>query len=167
MKCKHFASDELRARYLKIFAEEGIDQSRVQLLAMTPSIAEHMALYSKIDIAIDTFPYAGTTTTAEALYMGVPVVCWHRRAAPIHAQNVGASLLSRIPGMRKFVASSRAHLIQICKDSAANPDYLAKIRADLRANMEASPLCDGNIFCRGLEKVFQDMWSAYCEGRKL
>lgn len=74
MKCKHFASEELSQRFINKFKEHGIDASRLTLLPMTPTIAQHMALYSQIDIAVDSFPYAGTTTTGTAPRVHYPFV---------------------------------------------------------------------------------------------
>ncbi len=148
---------------MALFNAHRIDPSRVTLMAMTESIAEHMALYSKIDIALDSFLYAGTTTTAEALFMGVPVVCWRRAAAPIHAQNVGVSLLCRIPGLDRFVATSKADYVRVCMAEAADLQALSATRAGLRRNMLASPLCNGPQFCRNLETVFRNMWQTYCK----
>jgi predicted O-linked N-acetylglucosamine transferase (SPINDLY family) len=167
MKCKHFATEEIKQRYLDTFVKAGIAAHRVTLMAMTPTIAEHLRLYSKIDVAIDTFPYAGTTTTAEALYMGVPVVTYYRTRAPIHAQNVGAALLQRIPGMDRFVAKSRADYVRICQEASKDLDQLAEVRRSLRPKMLVSPLCDGPMFCRGLETLLTDMWKAHCAGKKL
>lgn len=168
MKCKHFASDELSQRFINKFKQHGIDVSRLTLLPMTPTIAQHMALYSQIDIAVDSFPYAGTTTTAESLYMGVPVVTWYRKTAPIHAQNVGASLMARIPGMSEaFVATSKQGYVDLCVKWANDIPALAQIRENLRPSMLVSPLCDGPAFAKKLEKVFRDMWEAYCKGKKM
>jgi predicted O-linked N-acetylglucosamine transferase (SPINDLY family) len=167
MKCKHFATEEIAQRFRDKFKRNGIDESRLTMMAMVPSIAEHMQLYSEIDLAIDTFPYAGTTTTAEALYMGVPVVTYYRGKSPIHAQNVGASLLHRIPGLDAFVAKSRVDYVDVCRKWAADLPALAKVRDNLREDMRASPLCDGDKFCRLLETMFKDMWTAHCRGEKL
>lgn len=167
MKCKHFASNEIKQRFIRKFERLGVSLDRVTLMSQTPTIAEHMALYSKIDLALDSFPYAGTTTTTEALYMGVPVVTLQRKASPIHAQNVGASLLHRIKGLSAYAADSEDQYVQICADAFTNLKRLSIVRSTLRMSMDKSPLCDGPNFCRVLEGVFKDMWGCYCDGTKM
>ena len=63
-----------RAHVLSQFAAAGVDTSRVDLLALAAANSDHLGTYSQMDISLDPFPYAGTTTTCESLYMGVPVV---------------------------------------------------------------------------------------------
>lgn len=52
----------------------GITAERVDLLPLTASNIDHLATYAWMDISLDPWPYAGTTTTCESLYMGVPVI---------------------------------------------------------------------------------------------
>lgn len=85
----------------------------------TQNYQEHLEAYNEIDIALDTFPYNGTTTTCEALLMGVPVISL---AGDRHASRVGASLLNQV-GLFKFTANSQEEYIQIAKDLAANKTF--------------------------------------------
>lgn len=89
------------------FLERGIDSLRVDLVPLLPTTTEHLSAYSGVDISVDTFPYAGTTTTCESLYMGVPVVTYQRVNNPVHAHNVGATLMARIPGIGGLIATSQ------------------------------------------------------------
>jgi protein O-GlcNAc transferase len=106
IKCKPFASPTVCGKMWARFAELGVESDRVDLVSLLPTTSEHLDSYSNVDISVDTFPYAGTTTTCEALYCGVPVVTYQRVQAPNHAHNVGATLLRRIKGMEKLVAQS-------------------------------------------------------------
>lgn len=106
IKCKPFASPTVCGKMWSRFAERGIDSDRVDLVSLLPTTSEHLDSYSNVDLAVDTFPYAGTTTTCEALYCGVPVVTFQRQDFPNHAHNVGATLLSRIKGMEGLIAKS-------------------------------------------------------------
>ena len=72
-----FADDATRARYYDQFTRRGVSPERITLMARTPSQSSHLAHYHDIDIALDPFPYNGTTTTCEALWMGVPVITFN------------------------------------------------------------------------------------------
>jgi predicted O-linked N-acetylglucosamine transferase (SPINDLY family) len=63
-----------RAHVLSQFAATGLDTSRVDLLPLAAANSDHLGTYAHMDISLDPFPYAGTTTTCESLYMGVPVL---------------------------------------------------------------------------------------------
>jgi predicted O-linked N-acetylglucosamine transferase (SPINDLY family) len=89
-------------------ASAGISEERVDLIERTETIEQHLAAYARIDIALDTFPYHGTTTTCEALWMGVPVVTL---AGDRHASRVGASLLTAV-GHPEWIASDWSDYVQ-------------------------------------------------------
>ncbi|MCS6242522.1 MAG: tetratricopeptide repeat protein [Opitutus sp.] len=116
----------------------GIDSARVTLSGWNPAIADHLAAYNQVDIALDSFPYHGTTTTCEALWMGVPVVTL---AGATHASRVGVSLLNAV-GHSDWVAQDRADYVRIASELARDPAALDQARAGLREAMEASALLD-------------------------
>lgn len=130
-------------------AASGIDPARLELVGFTPSPREHLALYARVDIALDTTPYAGTTTTCEALDHGVPVVTLARPGAA-HAARVGASLLAAA-GLERLVAESPERYAQIAADLAADVAALASLRACLRDRLRSGPLCDGAGYARRFE----------------
>jgi Flp pilus assembly protein TadD len=142
--------DDLRARWRAI----GQDADRLRVLHAAPSTREHLALYHEIDVALDTFPYCGTTTTCEALSMGVPVVT---RAGDVHASRVGASLLAAA-GLPELVAASDDEYVRIAADLSRDRDRLARWRAELPARFAASPACDEPGFARAFERVLGEMW---------
>jgi len=125
-------------RWTERLAAAGLPVDRVRLLAPTKGIAEHLACYGQIDIALDPFPYHGTTTTCEALWMGVPVVT---RAGDRHASRVGVSLLHAV-GHPEWVASDDADYVARAVALATDHARLAALRAGLRAEMQRSPLLD-------------------------
>lgn len=116
----------------------GIDPSRVDLIDRTPGTAEHLSWYQQVDIALDTFPYNGTTTTCEALWMGVPVVTL---MGDRHSSRVGASLLAAA-GRPEWVASTWSNYRLIAASLARDTAALAKRREDLRKQLEKSALMD-------------------------
>jgi protein O-GlcNAc transferase len=124
-----------------------------------PSGSAHLAYYERVDVALDPFPYNGTTTTCEALWMGVPVVTLR---GDRHAGRVGASLLTQI-GLMDLIANSVEEYLEIAVALARNPERLDYLRRSLRPRMAASPLCDGPAFARKMEATFRTMWRNWCE----
>jgi predicted O-linked N-acetylglucosamine transferase (SPINDLY family) len=130
----------------------------VELLCPTPSIASHLAAYRRVDIALDTFPYHGTTTTCEALWMGVPVVT---RAGRTHASRVGVSLLTNV-GLPEMIAADEDAYARIAVRLAADEARLAELRSGLRGRMAASPLTDAPRLARNVEAAYREMWRKWC-----
>jgi predicted O-linked N-acetylglucosamine transferase (SPINDLY family) len=138
------------------FAGTGVRPDRLEFLPEQAEFAEHLACYGRVDIALDTTPYNGTTTTCEALWMGVPVVTL---AGHVHASRVGASLLSAA-GCAEWVAQTPDQFAAIAASLAKprGPDE----RAVLRDRLRASRLCDAVAHTRELEAVYRRMWTAWC-----
>lgn len=116
-----------------------------------------------MDISLDTFPYAGTTTTVEALLMGVPVVtlCATGPQAT-HAQNVGVSLLTQV-GCTELIANNEDQFVEIAMNLARSPERMRALRETLRQRLLASPLCDGPRYMVHVENQYRCMWRRYCE----
>lgn len=119
-------------------AAAGLDPARIDLLPATPTLAEHLATYSRVDVALDPFPYHGTTTTCEALWMGVPVVTL---AGDRHASRVGASLLTAA-GHPEWVTQSEDDYVRTAAALIGDAARLAALRSGLRADLRRSPLLD-------------------------
>lgn len=155
LKAGALADAELCERIRAGFAERSIGPERVELLARTASFEEHMGLYRRVWVALDTFPYAGTTTTCEALWMGVPVVTLARPDAP-HRERVGLSLLSAA-GLEEWAAASEGEYVEKAAALAGDAARLASLRGTLRARLASSALCDEAAFCRGFEGMLEGM----------
>jgi predicted O-linked N-acetylglucosamine transferase (SPINDLY family) len=153
LKTKPLAEDETRARIAQMFAGEGIEADRLDLRGWIPGDRGHLDLYNQIDIALDTVPYNGTTTTCEALWMGVPVLTVVGRS---HAARVGASLLSQA-NMAEWVVPETAFAARAA-GFAGHLGALDQLRRNLRADVAASPLCDATAHARGLESAYRAMW---------
>jgi predicted O-linked N-acetylglucosamine transferase (SPINDLY family) len=158
-----FADAQTRAEILQRFADHGLDPARIEPLRPESTIAAHLARYGDVDIALDVHPYNGTTTTCEALWMGVPVVTL---AGKTHASRVGASLLHAL-ALDELVATSADAYVDIAVRLASDTDRLAQLRAGLRGRMQSSPLMDAERFTRGLEQAYRTMWRTWCAGRSL
>jgi len=114
------------------------DPARVKLLGRTQNIADHLQQYADIDIALDSFPYHGTTTTCEALWMGVPVVAL---MGDRHAARVSASLLTAA-GHPEWIAHSEDDYVRIATELAADLGQRQHLRHSLRDDLRRSPLLD-------------------------
>lgn len=141
-------------RYYGLFEAQGISRERIELIGRTASQAEHLDLYKRLDIALDPFPYNGTTTTCEALWMGVPVITL---AGERHSGRVGVSLLNAV-GRPEWIAQTSEQYLAIARNLAQDVQGLATIRGSLRGQMAASPLCDGASFARKVEAAYREMW---------
>jgi predicted O-linked N-acetylglucosamine transferase (SPINDLY family) len=155
LKGRPFADPDVRRLLLRRFEDRGIAEQRVVLLDHIPSPAAHMAAYGEIDIGLDPFPYNGTTTTCEALWMGVPVITL---LGDRHSGRVGASLLSQV-GLEDLIASNEENYVRLAAELAADAPRRADLRATLRDRMAASPLCDEPGFTRRLEAAYLEMHS--------
>jgi protein O-GlcNAc transferase len=140
------------------FAEQGISSERIQLLGRVDQHRDHLALYHRVDVALDTYPYHGTTTTCEALWMGVPVVSLAGRT---HVSRVGVSLLTNV-GLPEIIAQTPEEYLLIASKLATNPARLDALRASLRNQMRSSPLTDGGRFAKDIEAAYRDAWRRWC-----
>ena len=115
--------------------------------------------FNSVDIALDTFPYHGATTTCFSLWMGLPVVVL---AGTTHATRADVSMLNNV-GLPQLVASSGDEYIDIATRLTGDLARLAQLRARLRGMMTSSPTTDGRTCARNLESAFRDMWVAWCD----
>lgn len=161
VKAKPFACVSIRDRFLAAMAtEQGIASWRIDVRPLVASTETHLRTYAQIDIALDTFPYAGTTTTCEALFAGVPVVTL---AGHSHAHNVGVSLLAAVDLEGRCVAKSENEYVAMCVALASDHSALGELRKGMRATMQKrNGLCDGAAFTTKLEHAYVAMWRRYC-----
>ena len=136
---------------------EGIDPQRVQFTHYLP-LEKYFELYRRIDLALGTFPFAGGTTTCDALWMGVPVVSMVGRTA---VGRGGLSILSNV-GLPEMAAHSEAEYVRIAGDLAGDLPRLSGLRATLRQRMAQSPLMDAPRFARNMEAAYRQMWRQWC-----
>jgi predicted O-linked N-acetylglucosamine transferase (SPINDLY family) len=158
LKNRSFGDAETRERFSGMFAGHGIGRDRLTLAGRIPAIGDHLDWYRRLDIALDTFPYNGATTTCEALWMGVPVVTL---AGRVHAARVGVSLLSQL-GLPELIAADPDEYVRIAVELAADAPRRAALRRDMRARMAGSPLCDAPAFARKVEDAYRAMWREWC-----
>ncbi len=146
LKASALRSEAVRRDVSGRFERAGVAPDRLDLLGWSPGTAEHLSLYNRVDVALDTFPYHGTTTTCEALFMGVPVVTLMGRTA---AARVGGSIL-RGAGFPELVADDPEAFVRAAGDLAARGRRDDLNRRRLRDALLASTICDGPGFARRL-----------------
>jgi predicted O-linked N-acetylglucosamine transferase (SPINDLY family) len=156
LKSASMAQASNRADIERVMARHGVQVSRLRLLARTANDEDHLALYNEIDVALDTYPYNGATTTCEALWMGVPVITLRGRT---HTSRMGASILGAI-GRPDWVAETDAAFAQRAAAMVADSAALAAWRAKARGHIAASALCDGPGFTRAFEAALEVAWAA-------
>lgn len=141
------------------FEGNGIARERIILHDWVSDVMAHLEMFNSVDIALDAFPYNGTTTTCEALFMGVPVVSLAGRA---HVSRVGASLLANA-GFPELVAESENDYIEKAVGLAGDNTQLLHYRSSMRATVSGSPLMDTVTFTRSLESAYRTMWQNWCQ----
>lgn len=158
LKAKALADESVRAFITRQFHARGINPARLTLLGPTPTIAEHLAIYQRLWLALDTMPYNGVTTTCESLVMGVPVVTL---PGTRHADRTAASILTsaRHP---EWIARSADEYADIAARLIADRQSLTHIRASLRDQVLASPLCDAADHARRFESALRALWRGAC-----
>jgi predicted O-linked N-acetylglucosamine transferase (SPINDLY family) len=142
-----------RAGVLDFLAAQGVAPERVELVGEAP-IGEYLARYRRADIALDSLPCAGGTTTCDALWMGVPVITL---VGDRPFSRSGASLL-RNAGLTELIARSPDEYVRAAISLAGDHARLAALRGELRDRLRASPLLDAVAFARAVEEAFDAMW---------
>ena len=153
LKSRGLEDPATAARIRAAFADAGVDGARLALNGKELSVHDHLQLYHGVDIGLDPFPYNGTTTTCEALWMGVPVITL---AGNVHAARVGASLMSHV-GLPDLIATTPDDYVAKAAALARDLPRLGTIRQTLRETMRRSPLCDAAKFTRELEAAYAVM----------
>ncbi|MDQ7787566.1 MAG: tetratricopeptide repeat protein [Thermodesulfovibrionales bacterium] len=159
MKANSLGDKSTSNKVMDIFSQNGIEENRIELHSGILSSRLHLDFYNRVDIGLDTFPYNGTTTTCEALWMGVPVITL---AGKTHAARVGASLLSNV-GLAEFVAKTHEEYAAIAVNLSKDLEKLVYLRNTLRKTMASSVLTNANRFANNLETMYRDIWRRWCE----
>ncbi|MCW5963648.1 MAG: tetratricopeptide repeat protein [Bryobacterales bacterium] len=161
LKCRSYGAEEARRYVLGLLGQAGVSPERVVFLPGDPSYEDHLRQYAHLDIALDTFPYNGTTTTLEALWMGVPVVTL---SGQTHASRVGRSILHAL-GRPQWATESAEDFSRIGAALAADPDELQRLRSGLRDMLRTSPLMDRAGFVARMEAHYRGLWEKWCDGQ--
>jgi len=161
LKTRALADESVAEELLDRFEALGIARERLMLSGWKASDEEHLQAYREVDIALDSYPYNGATTTCEALWMGVPVVSL---AGATHASRMGRSILSSA-GLGELAARTPEQYVEIAAGLARDLARLGALRTGLRERMRASALMDAQRFARDLESAYRQMWRSWCAGQ--
>lgn len=153
-----YGSPRLRKLILDAFATHGVAGDRIHFVTGRLGPADHLSTLSEIDIALDPFPFNGSTTSFEALWMGVPLVTL---AGERFLARVGASCLTHI-GLTDLIADEIEGYVDTAVALAGDPVRLAALKQTLRARVAASPLCDPAAHARAFEDALRGLWRDWC-----
>jgi predicted O-linked N-acetylglucosamine transferase (SPINDLY family) len=144
------------------FARRGVDADRIEQMGRL-SLPDYLATYQRADIALDSFPYSGGTTTCDALWMGVPVIALAGDRAFARS---GVSVLNNL-GVPQWIAATVDDYVRLASSLAEDPAGLARWRQALRPRMQSSRLVDAASFARDIETAFRAMVSRAGEAGSL
>jgi predicted O-linked N-acetylglucosamine transferase (SPINDLY family) len=142
----------------KTMAAANVPPERCEIVGSFARAGAHLAIHARVDVALDTHPYNGTTTTCESLYMGVPVITL---AGDRHLSRVSASLLNAV-GLADLVASSWEQYVDKAARLARQVNGLRELRAALRGCMRQSPLMDPSGLAEAVESAYRECWRRWC-----
>jgi len=161
LKSKNLGEAEERRRVEGLFAGLGLAAERLEIRGHSASLAEHMGSYGSVDLALDTWPYTGCTTTADALWMGVPVLTV---AGPSMVTRQAASLVAAL-GEPGWICRDGAELAQRALELLADREDLRVRRLGQRPRMASGPLLDAAGLADALEGAFRQWWHRWLEQR--
>jgi protein O-GlcNAc transferase len=146
-----------RSRLRGAFSECGVDPARIEMRGRLKQ-REFMAAHHDADIALDCYPFHGTTTTAHTLWMGLPLVTLAGRS---HVARVGVTMLTNV-GLPELIAPDPDAYVALTVKLASSVRWLKELRQTLRSRMLNSPNMNGARFTRFLEAAYGGIWNDYC-----
>ncbi|MBQ4404165.1 MAG: hypothetical protein II857_07105, partial [Selenomonadaceae bacterium] len=155
LKGKIFSLDDGRQLVRERLKKLSFPIDRVEFRPYSPDYLEQ---YNDIDIALDTFPYTGGTTTCEALYMGVPVVTFRGKT---HGARLSASILNSAD-VKELIANSPMDYVKKAIQLSRRKELIAAYHVGLREHVKISALMDRQKYIRELEKIYRAVWKDFC-----
>jgi protein O-GlcNAc transferase len=158
IKTKGLDNPQIQDKLLQDFQTLGIESHRIKLFGFAINMTSHIVEYNHIDIALDSIPYNGTTTTLEALWMGVPVV---GLAGDRHASRVGSSIMNYI-GLPELIGQNEKDYVRIAVELATNMTKLKSLRSGMRRRLQNSCLTSARRISSEIEMQYRQIWEKYC-----
>jgi len=147
----------LRGRFSEELYKRGVGADRVKYIGVR-DYSDHFLAIAQCDIALDSFPYNGTTTTGDCLWMGVPVITL---ACATHAGRVGLSILSRL-GLSEYATFTASDYVDLASNLALDTNRIISLRLNLRGQMQKSSLTNARAVMSGIEVEFRSIWRDMC-----
>ncbi len=157
LKADAFSLGSVQERILAVFATQNIAPERIEFSPAGLEYKAHLALYGRVDVALDPFPCNGAATTLEALFMGVPVLTLKGKS---HAGRVGMSLLAQI-NMPEWIANSTKGYVRRSYLFTRDLQELVALRAQLRFQLLNCGITDAPTFVAHLESAYRAAWQAW------
>jgi predicted O-linked N-acetylglucosamine transferase (SPINDLY family) len=158
LKSRALQSSQIVNDVLAVFERNSVNRSRIDLKHYSASRSDHWQEISKFDVALDSFPYNGTTTTCDSLWLGVPVIT---RSGSSHVSRTTASILHTLE-LDDWIADSDDQFIDLCAAKAADLAALTHLQFSLQDRMKNSSLIDSRQFMPDFEKVLREAWTIHC-----
>jgi len=156
IKSRALRNPKMASDFLDFFKQRGVVNERIDIEHYSPTKAKHWETLSSFDISLDSFPYNGTTTTCDLLWLGVPILT---RQGNSHVSRTTASLLNGV-GMQSWVANSDAHFISLCEEKSQDYLGLIKCRQSLRSRVQNSSIGHSPLFMLEYEKQLKKAWAS-------
>jgi len=154
LKSKNLGEATEAARIRELFEGMGLSNERLQLEGHSPSVAEHLSWYQQLDLALDTFPYTGCTTSADALWMGVPVLTV---AGQSMVSRQAAAVLAAA-GHQEWICTDGQTLVEQAQLLLGDVEQLTKLRSQMRDQIRCSSLLDHQSLAKSLADGFRQWW---------
>ena len=156
IKNKEFLTPTLKEQFIKTWRNSEL-LKRIQILKYSDLYSQHLLDYHLMDIALDSFPYSGTTTSCEALLMGVPVLTLFDADRGYHSQNVSSSLMIN-SGLEEYVVFNKEEYVQKVIELSRNLDQLNDLKQNVRNKFIKSPICNYKEFVSEFEDKLVDTY---------
>lgn len=162
LKSRNLEDKKNRDSFLEKFKKFDVDPGRIGILGHVQDPAEHLNMYNQVDIALDPFPYNGTATSCESLWMGVPFITL---VGDSHVSRVGYSLLKNT-GLDEFITNSKEEYVEKAISFAENTEHLRKIRGTMRARLKSSSLLNAKQHTKEMEEALIKIFNVWVETQK-
>lgn len=156
--CVGLSSTRKMSELIWELTRSGVDGERLEFVARA-SLDQYYGWFSEADIALDTYPYGGGTTTFDTLWMGVPVVA---AKGCTSTSRSAASILEALD-LNEWVAPGIDEYVRVAVERAHDLARIKELRTSLRSMLQRSPLMDEERFVRDLEAAYREMWQEYCD----